>query len=98
MKIKIKGQEYPFASTMGAMRRFKRETGKDVSKMDRDEVDDLLVYFWCCVASACHAEGVKFAMSVDDFADNIDSDTFADFINEFVKEQGQQQKKTSGKK
>lgn len=29
-KIKIKGQEYPCRVTMGAMVRFKRESGKDI--------------------------------------------------------------------
>ncbi len=71
-EITIKGQDYPCRITMGALRRFKRETGKDVSELKENDVSDSVTLLWCCVASACNADGVPFSLSVDDFADCIE--------------------------
>ena len=37
--MKIKGVEYPCRVTMGAMVRFKRESGKDIREVDQQDVD-----------------------------------------------------------
>ena len=66
----VDGKEYPCRPTMGAMLRFKQETGRDVSEMT-GSVSDLATYMWCCVVSACKREGVEFNMSLMDFADAI---------------------------
>ena len=55
---------------MGAMLRFKRETGKEVTDV-KGEVSDMIVYLWCCVCSASKADGIDFNMPLMDFADNI---------------------------
>lgn len=68
--IVVDGKEYPCRPTMGAMLRFKQETGRDVSEMT-GSVSDLATYMWCCVVSACKREGVEFNMSLMDFADAI---------------------------
>lgn len=64
--------------TMGAMRRFKRETGKDISQTGSD-IDLLGTFMWCCVASACNADGVPFDMDADKFADGLDLEAFTQF-------------------
>lgn len=56
---------------MGAMLRFKRETGKEVSDIVEWTFTDLCTFLWCCVASASKADGKKFDMSLMDFADNL---------------------------
>ena len=70
-KIKIGGKELPCRVTLGAMLRFKREKGKDVSEMDKT-VEDLSYLLWCCIVSACKADGVEYGDSFDDFCDKID--------------------------
>lgn len=70
-KIQVYGKEYPMRMTMGAMRRFKRETGTDVNQMGMD-VDLMIIFLFCCVASACNADGVEFLLDIDTFADGLD--------------------------
>lgn len=69
--IQINGQDYPCRVTMGAMVRFKRESGKDVSELCQDDVSDLVLFLWCCVKSACNADSVDFAYSFEGFADAL---------------------------
>lgn len=76
--IKVYGKEYPMRITMGAMRRFKRATGKDISQTGSD-IDLLATFMWCCVASACNADGVPFDLDADKFADGLDLEDFNQF-------------------
>ena len=71
----VGGVEYPCRATMGAMLRFKRETGREVTEMDATSVSDLALWLWCCVASACNADGVSFGLSAMDFADQLSPET-----------------------
>ena len=59
---------------MGAMLRFKQETGKEVTEIDPGSFTDLCTYLWCCVKSASKAEGKDFHLSLIDFADNVTPD------------------------
>ena len=70
IKITVCGKEYPCRQTMGAMLRFKRETGREVTDMTGG-VSDLCTYLYCCVVSACMADGVECGMGLDEFADNL---------------------------
>lgn len=68
---------------MGAMLRFKEETGKEVSEMDGG-FTDLCTYLYCCVKSGCKREGIAFDLSLMDFADAIEvgeAQSWADKIN-----------------
>lgn len=56
---------------MGAMLRFKQETGKEITEIDPSSFTDLCTYLWCCVVSASKREGREFGMSLMDFADSI---------------------------
>ncbi len=69
-KITIYGKELPMRMTMGAMLRFKRMTGKDVEEIGND-VTLLVTFMYCCVASACNADGVEFGMDLEKFADGM---------------------------
>lgn len=81
VKFKIGGKEYPCRLTLGAMRRFKRETGKDVSLLKESDIDDIITLMFCCTASTCNADSVSFEMSLDDFADNLDADGIKEFLS-----------------
>ena len=67
----VDGKEYPCRPTMGAMLRFKRETGREVTDIN-GSLEDLTTYLWCCVCSASRREGKEFGMSLMDFADHMD--------------------------
>ena len=69
--ITINGQAYPCRQTMGAMLRFRRETGREVTQMGADALSDMAVYLWCCVRSACQADGVAFDMDLMAFLDSL---------------------------
>ena len=61
---------------MGAMLRFKKETGKEVTEITSNSLTDLCAYdlcayLYCCVASASAADGVDFKMSLMEFADAL---------------------------
>lgn len=70
IEIIIDGKAYPCRQTMGAMLRFKKETGKEVTEIQGD-LSDMCAYLYCCTASACKKDGVKFNMSLMDFADSL---------------------------
>lgn len=104
-RLKIDGKEYPCRVTMGAMLRFKQETGKDVSELGQNDVADLVTLLWCCIASACAADGVTFGMSLMDFADRLEPDTLTKFYTSMGKDSplppsergtGDTEKKTGG--
>ena len=80
IEITVNGKAYPCRQTMGAMLRFKRETGKEVTELNGN-LSDLCTYLWCCIASACHADGIDFDLSLMDFADNIDPATVEEWVN-----------------
>ena len=78
-KITIGGKSYPCRVTMGAMLRFKRATGKDVAKLDGDNMEELMIFLHSCLSSACKVDGVEFDMTMEDMADQMTPDD----INEF---------------
>lgn len=82
---------------MGAMLRFHRETGKDVSKMDPTDVSELTTLLWCCIASASRADGVEFGIGLMDFADTLDPETLTGFYTSMEKEEGAGPEKKTGK-
>ncbi len=78
--IKIGDKVLPCRVTMGAMVRFKRAVGHDVSQLDSSNLEDLLTFIWCCVVSACKADSVDFDMDFETFADNLDAGDVARFF------------------
>lgn len=78
--ITVKGEAYPCRETMGAMLRFRRETGKDVSEMDVKSIADMCTYLWCCLSSACAYDGKIFDLSLMEFADSVGIDTLDEWL------------------
>lgn len=94
--LEVGGRKLPCRITMGAMVRFKRATGHDVSKLDTADIEEMVTFVHCCVASACVAEKVDFDMSVEEFADNLESDALNEFYGSMeTAESDGPEKKTS---
>lgn len=77
-KIRVKDLDYPLRLNMGAMLRFKRITGKEVSELRESDVEGMITLVYCCTAAACNADGVEFAYTLEDFADNLEPESFSD--------------------
>jgi hypothetical protein len=80
--VELKGKSYPCRVTMGAMVRYKRATGTDVSKMVSNDVASIVEFMYYCVVSACNADGIEFEMDFETFADQLEPDGVKSFYNE----------------
>lgn len=92
--IKVHGKEYPCRVLMGAMLRFKRMTGYDVSKMSFTDLSDLITFLWCCVVSSCNADKITFEMSLEEFADGLELESLTGFYEDQAPEDDGEQKKS----
>lgn len=81
VEVIIGGVSYPCRPTMGAMLRFKKETGKEITEISETNFSDLCTYLYCCVASACAADKVAFGMSLIEFADALDPEQMQAWTN-----------------
>lgn len=77
IEINVNGTVYPCSPTMGAMLRFKQQTGREITEIDPTSFSDLCTYLWCCVASAAKREGKPFDLSLMDFADSLEPEDMA---------------------
>lgn len=77
--ITINGQEWPCRPTMGAMLRFRQETGHEVTEIKDSSLSEICTYLWCCIKSASSADGKAFDLSLMDFADRIDQNDLAEW-------------------
>lgn len=94
-KIKIKGKEYPCRQTMGALLRYKRETGQDISKLESSDTSGMVIFLWCCVVSASKADGVEFNMTLEEFADSCEVETLNNFTDQMAKASGKKKVKAN---
>lgn len=77
-KFTFNGKEYPARITMGAIRTFKRETGKDLlTSLDTLNAEDLGVLLYGAITSGCRAQKVQFDYTLDEFFDNVIPDEVA---------------------
>lgn len=83
-KLKIAVKEYPCRVTMGAMVRFKNEAGKDVSELKQTDISELVLFIFCCVKSACHADKVDFEMDFETFADSLEPGSVNSFYEDMA--------------
>lgn len=88
IEITVNGTAYPCSPTMGAMLRFKQETGREITEIDPRSFTDLCTYLWCCAASAAKREGRPFDLSLMDFADSITPEDMAEWNKAVVSEGG----------
>lgn len=71
------GRELPARMAMGALRRFRQQTGEDFLKIQADgevTAEMLGVLLWACITTQCKVEGVEFGVSCDDFLDRVSPD------------------------
>lgn len=87
IEITINGTAYPCSPTMGAMLRFKQETGREITEIDPTSFTDLCTYLWCCVSSAAKREGKDFNLSLMEFADNITPEDMTEWNLAIAQEQ-----------
>lgn len=73
---------------MGAMLRFKKETGKEITEITNTGFSDLCTYLYCCIASACAADKVPFDMSLMEFADGLNPDDMTAWAAQMQAEAG----------
>ena len=81
VSVVINGKELPCRPTMGALLRFKKETGKEVTEIENGSFSDVCAYLYCCVSSACAADKVPFSMSLMDFADSLSYEDITAWAN-----------------
>lgn len=77
LEITIDGKAFPCSPSMGAMLRFKRETGKEINEIDPTSFTELCTYLWCCAKSAANREKIAFDYTLMDFADSITPEEMA---------------------
>ena len=84
--INVNGTPYPCRPSMGAMLRFKQETGKEVTEMNTESFSELCTYLWCCVVSGSKRQGLDFNLSLMEFADALTPEDMADWQNALAAE------------
>lgn len=80
--IKVGEQTLPCRVTMGAMVRYKRARGEDVSRLDTTDIEGMVLFLWCCVVSACRADGVEFGMDAEEFGDRLEPEALTGFYED----------------
>lgn len=83
---------------MGAMLRFKQETGREITEIEPDSFTDLCTYLWCCVMSASKREGKTFDMPLMDFADSLTPEDMAEWNKAIAADSETVDNKTGEKK
>ena len=86
LTITVNGTAYPCRPTLGAMLRFKQETGKEITQIDGASFTDLCTYLWCCIVSASKRDGKAFDLSLMDFADSIEPNDMQEWADTLVAE------------
>lgn len=72
-KITIKGVEYPFRITIGAMVAYKRETGEDITSFDGHDMEKFGFILFYSLRSASRACSIDFPFaSAEELLDYID--------------------------
>lgn len=97
VEVTVNGVAYPCRPTMGAMLRFKKETGKEVTDIQESSFTDLCTYLYCCVVSACAADKIEFGYSLIDFADALSPEDMAAWTEQLqgdAKEEAGEEKKS----
>ena len=83
---------------MGALLRFKKETGREASTLMGTDLEGNITFLWCCIVSACKHDGKEFGLSLMDFADAIDADDVNGWAKQLDQTGGSGGSGTDGKK
>lgn len=87
--IEIDGKNYPCRVTMGALLRYRQQTGEDVSDLKSDNVTGVFTFLWCCIKSASDADGVSMPWGVMEMADKVSPEQFAQWSRSMHREQNE---------
>lgn len=68
--IEVDGDKYPCHITLGAMHRFKIETGKESTEIQG--IDDYMIWMWCRVKSASARTDRPLEMTCQEFLDCLE--------------------------
>ena len=99
--ITIANQTYPCRQTMGAFLRYKHETGKEATEI-KGNLTDMLTFIFCCVQSACAADGIDFQYTdgkknypytLQAFADRVSIDDINKWANDMQQAAADNEKK-----
>jgi hypothetical protein len=80
IEITVNNETYPCHQLMGAMLRYKAETGEEVSEIKPTDLTKVCTFMWCCVKAASKRAGKVFDMSLEDFADSITPEQVTDWL------------------
>ena len=97
-KVVINVRELPCYPTMGALLRYKKETGKEFAEIKEGDLSDFITYIYCCAASACNREGIEFGMDLMAFADALDQSDLTSLSEAIVSAPADNKKKGATKK
>lgn len=96
IEVKINGEAYPCRPTMGAMLRFKKETGKEVTELNAQNFSDVCIYLYCCIASACANDKKPFNLTLMEFADAVSPEDMNEWAAAVQNENTETDKNTTG--
>lgn len=91
VKVIINNEAYPCRPTMGALLRFEKETGKDISEVFVEGkpvgLTDICTLMWCCIVSASKHDGKDFNLSLMEFADSVTPEVALSWNSEVMGDQ-----------
>ena len=80
--VTIKGKNYPFRLTIGAMVAYKKAVGEDFSKFNGEDMEKMLHIIFYGIRSACKADSIEFPyQSPEEIADFIDMERITDLFD-----------------
>ena len=95
IEIQIDGVSYPCTPSLGAMLRFKQETGKEANQLDNNSVTEMATFLWTCVIAGCAREKVKLPMTLLSYDERTKwNEAVQALLSEHIKENPEEQKKT----
>lgn len=77
-QLTIRGKQYPFRTTMGALLAYKRERGVELSQIDPADIEANLYFVYLCFLSTCRADGTQIEITFEEFCDYVDIDQLAE--------------------
>ena len=94
--IKIGEKEYPVRVTMGAIREYKKLSGKEVEQISGSS--DVGEFLHSCAVSTCRAEKIEFTLNVDEFTDQLEISYAGEVFTEILANAGFSTLVTDGSK
>jgi hypothetical protein len=84
-KLTVSGKEVNLDLTLGAIREYKKLTGKELEQIT--SVSDISEFLFCVAKSTARRDGVDFKFSIEEFLDNLSLDAIKVFT-ELMEDEG----------